>query len=62
MKTYGVVHVWIYMSLTLALVGDEWSDSRPGRFTTGEKAPSNHWIGGWVGPRTGLDDVEKKNA
>jgi hypothetical protein len=20
----------------------------------------SHWIGGWVGPRTGLDDVEKR--
>jgi hypothetical protein len=25
-----------------------------GRFT-----PGTHWIGGWVGPRGGLDDVEK---
>jgi hypothetical protein len=24
-----------------------------------EKAPSTHWIGGWVGPRAGLDNVEK---
>jgi hypothetical protein len=26
-----------------------------GRFTSG-----THWIGGWVDPRAGLDDVEKK--
>jgi hypothetical protein len=25
----------------------------------GERAPSTHWIGGWVDPRAGLDDVEK---
>jgi hypothetical protein len=25
----------------------------------GQKAPDTHWIGGWVGPRAGLDDVEK---
>jgi hypothetical protein len=23
-----------------------------------ERGPGKHWIGGWVGPRTGLDDVE----
>jgi hypothetical protein len=30
-------------------------------FTPGERAPGTHWIGGWVGPRTGLDVVEKRN-
>jgi hypothetical protein len=24
------------------------------------KNPRTHWIGGWVGPRDGLDDVEKR--
>jgi hypothetical protein len=24
------------------------------------KSPGNQWIGGWVGPRAGLDDVEKR--
>jgi hypothetical protein len=24
------------------------------------KVPGTHWIGGWVGPRTGLDDAEKR--
>jgi hypothetical protein len=23
-----------------------------------ERAPSTHWIGGWVGPRAGLEDME----
>jgi hypothetical protein len=46
--------------LTSALVGGEWSASRPGRFNPGETAPGTHWIGGWVGPRTGLDDVERR--
>jgi hypothetical protein len=27
---------------------------------SGERAPSTHWKGGWVGPRTSLDDVEKR--
>jgi hypothetical protein len=25
-----------------------------------EIAPGTHWIGGWVGHRAGLDDVEKR--
>jgi hypothetical protein len=27
----------------------------------GERTPGIHWIGGWVGPRSGLDDVKKGN-
>jgi hypothetical protein len=46
--------------LTSVLAGGEWSASRTGRITPGEKAPGTHWIGGWVGPRAGLDDVEKR--
>jgi hypothetical protein len=44
MMTYGGVDVWIYVFLTSAVVGGEWSASLPG----------------WVGPRAGLDDVEKR--
>jgi hypothetical protein len=44
----------------LALAGGEWSNSRLGSFTPGERAPGTHWIGGWVGPRAGLDDLEKR--
>jgi hypothetical protein len=39
-------------------VEGKWSASRPCRFTPGEKAPGTHWIGGWVDPRVGLDDME----
>jgi hypothetical protein len=46
--------------LTLALVAGEWSASCPGHFTPGEISPGIHWIGGSVGPRTGLDEVEKR--
>jgi hypothetical protein len=46
--------------LTSAPAGDEWSASRPDRFTPGERAPGTHWIGGWVDSRAGLDDLEKK--
>jgi hypothetical protein len=60
MKAYGEVEVQIHIFLTLALVGSEWSASRPGRFIHREKAPITHWIGGWVDPRVGMDDVEKR--
>jgi len=43
--------------LTSALDGGEWSASCPGHFTHRERAPGTHWIGGWVGPRVGLDTV-----
>jgi hypothetical protein len=29
-------------------------------FNPKESAPGTYWIGGWVDPRAGLDDVEKK--
>jgi hypothetical protein len=48
--------------LTSALDGGEWSASRPGCFTPRERGPSTHWIGGWVGPRAGLDAVVKRKV
>jgi hypothetical protein len=32
----------------------------PRPLSPGERAPGTHWIGGWVDPRAGLDNVEKK--
>ena len=43
---------------TSTLDGDAWSRPRHGRFTP-EKRPGTHYIGGWVGPRAGLDGCEK---
>jgi hypothetical protein len=60
MKTYGGVDVLIRVFLTSAIVGGEWSASHPCRYIPGERAPGTHWIGGWVGPRAGLDEVEKR--
>jgi hypothetical protein len=53
---------WMYCStiLTMALGGGEWSASQPCRFIPGERAPGNHYVGGWVVPRAGLDAVEKR--
>jgi hypothetical protein len=60
MKAYGGVDVQSHVSLTSALVGGEWSASRPGLFTLGERAPSTHWIRGWAGPRIGPDYVKRR--
>jgi hypothetical protein len=60
MKAYVGVDVSIRIFLTSTLAVDEWLASRPGRFTSGEKGPGTHWIGGWVDPRAGLDDVEER--
>jgi hypothetical protein len=46
--------------LNSALAGGEWSGSRPGCFTHRKRASGTHWTGRWVGPRAGLDDVEKR--
>jgi hypothetical protein len=42
--------------------GGEWLSSRPCRLTSGESAPDAHWIRGGVGPRAGLDIVEKRET
>jgi hypothetical protein len=59
-RRIGGVEVWLHAFLTSALDGGEWSALRPGRFTSREKAPSTHWIGGWVGSRAVLDAVVKR--
>jgi hypothetical protein len=59
----SVLGEWRYSSthsLTSALDGGEWSASGPGHFTSRERAPGTHWIGGWVGPRAFLDAVVKR--
>jgi hypothetical protein len=60
MKAYGGVDVQSHLLLTSALGGSEWSASRYGRFTSGERAPCTRSIRGWVGLRTCLDDMQKK--
>jgi hypothetical protein len=60
MKAYVGADVYIHIFLTLALAGGEWSASCASRFTPGKRASGTHWIGGWVNPRAGLDNVEKR--
>jgi hypothetical protein len=64
MNTYGGadVHVYIHIFLTSALVGGEWSASRPGHFTSRNNAPSTQWIGGCVDPRASYGGVNIFNA
>jgi hypothetical protein len=59
MKMQGGMDVLIHVFSTSALVGGKWSALRPGSFTSGEKVPCTHWIGGWVGPRAGLENHEQ---
>jgi hypothetical protein len=60
MKIYGGVNVKIHVFLTLALVGDEKSALHPSHFIPRERALNTHWVGGWMGPRIGLDDIESR--
>jgi hypothetical protein len=60
MKAYGGVIVYINIFLTSVLVGDEWSGSLSSLLTAGERTPGTQWVGGWMGLRASLDDVEKK--
>jgi hypothetical protein len=59
MKTYGGIDVQIHVFLTSAVAG-EWSVSHPGRFIPVERIPGTHQIGGWVDPRTGLNDMNRR--
>jgi hypothetical protein len=45
--------------LNIGTDGDERSASRFGRFAVEEIVRDTHWIGGWVGPRFGLDAMKK---
>jgi hypothetical protein len=59
METYGGVGI-APPFLTSTLGRGELSASRPGRFNPGEVATDTYWIGSWMGPRTGLEAVEKR--
>jgi hypothetical protein len=58
LKTYG--GIWgSGVHLTLALDESELLTSRPVSFSPGEESAGAYWIGGWVGPRRGLDALEE---
>jgi hypothetical protein len=62
MKAYVGVDVSIHIFLTSALVGGEWSASRPCRFNPEEGAPGTHWIGGWVDPEPVWTTCRRENS
>jgi len=43
--------------MTAAVEGGEWSAARPGCTIPWER-PGTHFMGGWVGPRAGLERAE----
>jgi hypothetical protein len=57
MNKCGGVEVLPPPFLTSALDEGEWSASRPGRFTPGERFLGTHWIGGLVGPTASVEAV-----
>jgi hypothetical protein len=59
MKTQVEANVQINVCFTSALVGGEWSVSRPDCFTPGERASCIHLIKGSMGPKASFDAVEK---
>jgi hypothetical protein len=62
MKMYVGIEIQIHAFLTSATDADERSVSRPGRFTTGERAHGIHWTGGWVGFKAALDNGEERKS
>jgi hypothetical protein len=42
--------------------GDEGSVPRPESVTSGKRSICTHFIGDWMGPRTGLDPMEKRKC
>jgi len=54
-KTYWGMEVQLHSFLNSALDGGEWSASCPGVRVRG-----THSVAGWVGSRTGLDAVAKR--
>jgi hypothetical protein len=54
----GIAPCILYLGTRWRWVAD--FTSWPDRFTPRERAPCTHWIGGWEGPRAGLDAVVKR--
>jgi len=59
-KAYGGTEVQLHPFLTSVQGECEWSASCPRRFVAGEESPVTNSVIRWVGPRDGMDDLEKK--
>jgi hypothetical protein len=60
MKMYEEVDLQTQVFLTSGLLGSEQLVSRPHSFTLGQMVPGSHWIKGWVGPKSVLDNKEER--
>lgn len=47
------------LDTSYGIVMGEGSASYTGRLTPWERVPCTYWIGGWMGPTAGMDDVKK---
>jgi hypothetical protein len=52
----------VHKFLTATLVGDEWSTSPPGRFTSDKAIPGTQWLGCLVCPAAGLNFPSKEES
>jgi hypothetical protein len=59
MKTYAGVDIWINVFLISTPVSSECQRHAPAALPS-ENSHGTHWIRGWAGPGTGLDDMEKE--
>jgi hypothetical protein len=50
----------MHVFLISALVGDGGQLHAPAALPPGKETPVTHWLGGWVGTRADMDDVEKR--
>jgi hypothetical protein len=57
----GLVRSYVTLAITLAINEDEWLDSRPSPFTTGEATRSTLSVERWLSPRAGLDAMGREN-
>jgi hypothetical protein len=60
MKINRGVDIEIHIFLTSALLEVSGQLHAPASLPTGKAPPGTHWLWGWVDPRAGLDDLEKR--
>jgi hypothetical protein len=57
-EVYGRAEEELHVFIAITLCTSEWSASRSGQLTLGERRP--HWIGGWLDSKTSLDPKAKR--
>ena len=59
-KAHWCVDLQLHSLSSVLLDGVKWSVLGPVRFTSGGEALGTQWTGGWVGPRAGLNALNKR--